>query len=218
MSRIAAGNESKPAEYFGLARADLVERLATPLGRVLDLGCGSGGAHAPLRTAGASRIVGVELMPEPAARAAEVYDRVEVGDAIEALARIDEQFDVIICYDVLEHLVDPLTVMEVLRTKSAPGGRIHISVPNARHITLLRDLIFRGTFGYTEWGHRDNTHLHWFTKRDMVSALEDAGWRDVVPTAGLSRYPAIARPLDLVTRGVSTDFLTLQWYFLATAG
>lgn len=217
MSRIAAGNESKPTEYFGLARADMVEQLATPLGRVLDLGCGSGGAHVPLRAAGATRIVGVELMPEPAARAAEVYDRVEVGDAIEALARVDEEFDVIICYDVLEHLVDPLTIMKILRSKAAPGGRIHVSVPNARHITLLRDLIFHGTFGYTEWGHRDNTHLHWFTKRDMVSDLTAAGWRDVVPTAGLSRYPLITRPLDKLTRGVSTDFLTLQWYFLANA-
>lgn len=218
MNTIASGNETKPNEYFELARADMVERLATPLGRVLDLGCGAGGANMPLRAAGAERIVGVELMPEPAATAAEVYERVEVGNAEDALDRIDEQFDVVICYDVLEHLVDPYRVMKKLREKAAPGGRIHVSVPNGRHFSLLKDLIFHGTFGYTETGHRDNTHLRWFTKRDMVAALEEAGWSDVEPTAGLSRYPLIAKPLDKLTRGVSTDFLTLQWYFLAHAG
>lgn len=214
---IGSGNESKPDEYFALTRADMVERLDRPLGRVLDLGCGAGGANAPLRDRGADRVVGVELMPEPAAQAAQVYERVEVGDAIDALGRLDEQFDVILCYDVLEHLVDPYSVLAKLRELAAPGGRIHVSVPNARQFTLMVDLIFRGTFGYTETGHRDNTHLRWFTSEDMQRALEDAGWSRVTPTAGLQRYPLISKPLDFITRGLSTDFLTLQWYFLAHA-
>jgi len=52
---------------------------------VLDVGCGEGGANGPLRAAGATRITGVEIQPEAAAKAATVYDRVEVGDAREAL-------------------------------------------------------------------------------------------------------------------------------------
>lgn len=50
---------------------------------------------------------------------------------------------------------------------------------------------------------------------DFADALTEAGWKDIEPTAGLSRFPYIAKPLDEINRGVGTDFLTLQWYFLA---
>ena len=91
----------KPTGYYGQERESLVSELPRPLGRVLDVGCGEGGANGPLRAAGATRITGVEIQPEAAARAAEVYERVEVGDAHEALMGITDEFDTILCYDVL---------------------------------------------------------------------------------------------------------------------
>ena len=80
-------------------------------------------------------------------------------------------FDTFVLYDVLEHLVDPAAVLEALVPLAAPGARAHVSVPNARHWTLMRDLVLRGTFGYTDWGHRDRTHLRWFTRRDIEALL-----------------------------------------------
>ena len=52
-----------------------------------------------------------------------------------------------------------------------------MSVPNASHISLLRDLILRGTFGYEPAGHRDATHIRWFTRRDIVALIGEAGWQ-----------------------------------------
>lgn len=96
---------------------------------------------------------------------------------------------------------------------ASPKARLQISVPNARHISLVTDLMFRGTFGYTEWGHRDSTHLRWFTKRDIVNLAEQCGWQ----VAEVS-HPALRRSrwLDKMTRGRSTEFLVGQWYVLAT--
>ena len=31
--------------------------------------------------------------------------------------------------------------------------------------------MLRGTFGYTEFGHRDATHLRWYTRRDLVALV-----------------------------------------------
>jgi hypothetical protein len=92
---------------------------------------------------------------------------------------------------------------------TAEGGWLQVSVPNARHFSLMRDLIFRGTFGYTEWGHRDSTHLRWFTRRDIVELLGSTGWR-----VERVSHPALgkSRGLDRLTRGRSTEFLVGQWY------
>ncbi len=78
----------------------------------------------------------------------------------------------------------------------------------------MRDLVFRGTFGYTEWGHRDNTHLRWFTRRDIVAGDRGRGLGGATSTS----HPALQRSagLDRLTRGRSTEFLVGQWYVLAT--
>ena len=205
----------KPAGYYAQGRAELVDRLPTPLGRVLDIGCGEGGAAASLRAAGADWISGVELHAPAAERASLVYDEVVTGRAEESLTRVSGRFDTILLYDVLEHLVDPAALLRELHTVVVPGGRAHVSVPNARHWTLLRDLLVRGTFGYTDAGHRDATHLRWFTRSDLVSLLEGSGWQvDRVGHGPVRRVSALA---GRVSGGLTTELLVYQWWSLAHA-
>jgi len=197
------------AGYYANARADIVEALPRPLGSVLDVGCGAGAVGAGLRAAGAARLTGIEMEPGAAELAREVYDDVVVGTVEEALPGLTGPFDTVRCLDVLEHLVDPAAVLRSLGEITAPGGWLQVSVPNARHESLMRDLIFRGTFGYTEWGHRDSTHLRWFTRRDMVELVNSTGWR-----VERVSHPALgkSRGLDRLTGGRSTEFLVGQWY------
>ncbi|MEA2178396.1 MAG: hypothetical protein QOG77_1693 [Solirubrobacteraceae bacterium] len=207
----------KPEGYYLAGREDLVEMLPRPLGRVLDVGCGAGNVARGLRGAGASEIWGIEVVPEMAARARDAVDEIIVGTVEDALAgdRLQGPFDTIVCYDVLEHLVDAQVVLDGLRAVAAPGARLHVSVPNARNFTLIYDLLVRGTFGYTEYGHRDSTHLRWFTRRDIAAAVERAGWsvQDVRPNVFRGRD----RPTDRLTRGRLREFIALQWTVLATA-
>jgi 2-polyprenyl-3-methyl-5-hydroxy-6-metoxy-1,4-benzoquinol methylase len=205
---------SKPASYYGQERPELVALLPGALGRVLDVGCGSGGVGRAIRSR-ATRLVGLELDVRAAEAAREAYDRVLVGDVAECLPELGERFDTILAYDVLEHLADPLQVLGALRSLAASAALLHASVPNARHVSLVRDLVFRGTFGYTESGHRDSTHLRWLTRRDLVALLEDAGWSvERTAHADLSTAGRIA---ERMTRGLSADFLVYQWSALARA-
>jgi 2-polyprenyl-3-methyl-5-hydroxy-6-metoxy-1,4-benzoquinol methylase len=200
--------------YFANARADVIAELSRPLGSVLDVGCGAGATADGLRAAGATRLTGVELVPTAAATARERFDEVVDGAIEEALPRLQGPFDTILCLDLLEHLVDPGPVLVALRELAAPDGRLKVSVPNARQVGLVYDLVVRGTFGYTTWGHRDHTHLRWFTRRDIVELVNASGWQ----VTGTS-HPPLGRSarLDRLTRGRSTEFLVGQWYVAARA-
>ncbi len=204
----------KGADYYTHDRAELIGRLPTPVGRVLDIGCGAGGIAAPLRAAGATSITGIEMVPEAASFAERVYDEVHVGDALSVAPVLTGPFDTILCYDVLEHLYDPLALVGALTGVAADHGRLHVSVPNASHVSLLRDLIIGGTFGYQPSGHRDATHLRWFTRRDIVQLIEEAGWS--VKTAAPSGLQRPSRTLHRLTRGRSSEYLAAQWSVLAT--
>jgi 2-polyprenyl-3-methyl-5-hydroxy-6-metoxy-1,4-benzoquinol methylase len=203
----------KPPGYYAQTRADLVELLPRPLGRVLDVGCAEGGAAAPLREAGAERLVGVEIHAPSAERARAVYDEVHTGSAQDVVPGLAGPFDTILLYDTLEHIPEPDPLLRALAAVAAPGARLHVSVPNARHWALLRDLAVRGTFGYAEAGHRDATHLRWFTRRDLGAALEAAGWSVQSVTHGPLR--PVSRLAERLTRGLSPEFLVYQWAALA---
>ena len=201
--------------YFSQERPELVARLPARLGRVLDVGCGAGGVGRTIRDR-ADALVGIELDPAAAAVAREVYDQVLNGRVEDVLGDLSGTFDTILAYDVLEHLAAPGPVLRRLRLLAAPDALLHVSTPNARHWTLVRDLVVRGTFGYTEWGHRDRTHLRWLTRSDLVRLLERHGWR-VERTLHAPLTPA-GRLAERLTRGRSAEFLVYQWSALARPG
>lgn len=197
--------------YYGSVRLDLVQWLPRPLGHVLDVGCGEGATADALRAAGAETITGIEVVPEAAEIARTRLDTVLTGPAEQQIENLRGPFDTIVAWDVLEHVVDPYTLLSRLRGLTAPGGHVQVSVPNARHVSLMVDLIFKGTFGYTDYGHRDRTHLRWFTRRDLIDMLAGSGWDPVG-----SSHPRLVRSARLarLTGGRSTEFLVGQWYAL----
>ena len=203
----------KPSGYYSQERADLVAQLPRPLGRVLDVGCGEGAAARPLRAAGASWISGIELYEPAAVRARAVYDEVVAGRAEESLSNVSGPFDTVLAYDVLEHLFDPGALLRMLHAVAGPSAVLQVSVPNARHWSLLRDLVVRGTFGYADAGHRDRTHLRWFTKSDLRDLLEDADWQVERMSHGRLRAPS--RVAARLTGGLTAEFLVYQISALA---
>ena len=206
---------AKGEGYYANERPDVLERLPRPLGRVLDVGCGAGGMGPGLKAAGASELVGIEVEPAAAERAAKVLDRVVVGPVESSLSELDGDFDTILCLDVLEHLANPGEVLSMLRRHARQGAHLQVSVPNARHYSLVRDLLFRGTFGYSDWGHRDSTHLRWFTPRDIAELVRESGW---VPME--TSWPPLNRSalLHRLSRGRSSEFLVAQVYLSARNG
>lgn len=126
-----------PDSYYQNPRTDLLEWAGRSGRHVLEIGCGDG-ANAPwLRAHGAKWIEGVEPHRESARTAGEKFDQVHMTTIEDALGQFSEPFDLIICADVIEHLVDPETVLARLRERAVPHSSLtdigpeHPTLPGA---------------------------------------------------------------------------------------
>jgi len=168
--------------YYRFERREILPLIAGEHhARALEIGCGAGDTLAALKRDGlVDWAGGVELNPEAAAVARTRLDHVWSGD-VEAVA-LDippGSVDLLLCLDVLEHLVDPWRALERLATLVRPGGRVVVSLPNLRHYKVSLGLLFAGRFDYQAAGIMDRTHLRWFVKDTAVDLIEGAGLRVV---------------------------------------
>lgn len=163
--------------YIG-QRSD-IQRLIYPNTRVvLDVGCSTGILGAAIKAKTGAQVFGIELSEEMANEALSRIDKVFVGDAEEILYQgmLDGyQFDTIVFADVLEHLVDPWSVLRKAATYLHSEGTIIASIPNIRHIDTIYHLVLKGYWPYRERGIHDKTHLRFFTRKNIVDLFENAG-------------------------------------------
>jgi SAM-dependent methyltransferase len=179
----------KAQRYFGLARQEIAPLVPAATPRILEIGCGAAGTIAWLRSIRAVEFAaGVELMPEPAERARAVCDDVHVGNVETTQLPFEPaSFDLILALDVLEHLVDPWSVVRRLHQLLKPGGSLIASIPNAAHYTVSLPLL-RGRWNYVPAGILDATHLRFFV-RDTAHELLTCSGLVVDKTQQVSMVP-----------------------------
>lgn len=104
--------------------------------RVLDVACGEGYGSSLLRRWGASSVVGVDISEDAIANAVEKFGvegiSYRLGDASKLAGTLadEEKFDLIACFETMEHVQDVLGLLRGLRDHLAPRGIIAISCPN----------------------------------------------------------------------------------------
>ncbi len=200
--RRAAGAYDFPVDLGDLASAPgLIARHVPPGATVLDVGCASANLLVALRTDRGCPGVGLEIDSDAVA-AARAKD-VEVHDtdlAQDPLGRhLDgRRFDRVILADVLEHLVDPASVLGQVPGLLAPGGQVLVSVPNITHVDVILALA-QDRFAYTPTGLLDRTHLRFFTLATFTEMAEACG----LAVVGVERH--IAPPLQTELWGGQSD-------------
>jgi SAM-dependent methyltransferase len=112
------------------ARADLQEFLDTHLAtldrpQVMDAGCG--GAMRIRLPAGAV-LNGIDISPESAERNSTLFNIV-IGD-VQSYPLPRAAFDIVICWELLEHVPHPLAALGNLIAATKPGGFIVLAFPN----------------------------------------------------------------------------------------
>ncbi|ESW60348.1 MAG: methylase [Rhodobacter sp. CACIA14H1] len=136
--------------------------------RVLDIGCGGGNNAQHLRAVFPGiEVVGLTHSATEAAIATPNLDAVHVIDLESgltdaAVAEWGAPFDMLLLSHVLEHLVDPVTVLKRCLSKLKIGGHVLIVVPNVLE-WRTRMQFLRGRFIYADHGIMDRTHMRFFT-------------------------------------------------------
>ncbi|AVO40720.1 class I SAM-dependent methyltransferase [Simplicispira suum] len=211
----------------GDAWAARVLRRIPPQGSVLELGPGPGAMTRVLLARGYAVTV-VENDPEAlsalqALGAQCIASDLDGSDWTAALA--DQQFDVILACDVLEHLRRPDEVLRALNTVLAPTGSLIISVPNIAYAGVVAGLR-QGLFDYSDKGQLDRTHVHFFTRRSLERNLLDCGWAPRIWEANRvpleqSEFAGCWKDLSDAQRSSLRDgwhdFDVYQWMVVATA-
>lgn len=138
-------------------------------GRLLEVGCGTGDLLAQYAEMG-WEVKGIEpAAPAVAYARSRGLDVVEGTDELLASLGLDEQFDRIHAFMVVEHTPDPVATLRRFLGATRPGGTLRVSVPNFGHWTRRRF----GTYWYALQLPR---HYQHFTVETLHRALTSAGW------------------------------------------
>jgi ubiquinone/menaquinone biosynthesis C-methylase UbiE len=174
-------SKSNPViKYVEFRRIYWILRMLSPQDHenILDVGCGAG--HI-LHRIGKGKLYGIDLSPKMLS-----LTKSRLGDGVilkkcnaESIEYPDRFFEKIICSEVLEHTLDPSTVIREIRRVAKAGGTVVLSIPNEELIDKIKSILVRtGIFKlfFKNIPDRNEWHLHSFSLpvlRSMTNGMLD---------------------------------------------
>jgi SAM-dependent methyltransferase len=133
---------------------------------VLEVGCGPGLMLAAFRRRG-WRVAGIERNEAAAETARQTLGANTIATSLEDLPA-HSRFDLIVLFQVLEHMDEPVSLLRECVKKLAPGGRLIANVPNFAS--------WQSRFAGSKWMHLDvPRHIVHYTPETLTETLDRAG-------------------------------------------
>jgi SAM-dependent methyltransferase len=179
---------NRPRESYGKKKLTFVDRFGVWLSQraisrelpnrsdleVLELGCGYRATQLVALSPRLKRGVGVDFQLAPELASLQKFSFHE-GTIEETVVKLVAQtFDAALLISVLEHLRDPLPVIEAVRALLKPAGVLLINVPTWRGKAFLEFSAFR--LGLSPKVEMDD-HKMYYDKRDLWPLLVRAGFK-----------------------------------------
>lgn len=160
----------KEKDYFSNIRMDIISLIpSNPGQKILEIGAGGGNTLLYIKKNSiAVEVMGIELMKlENSNQENPFIDKFQIANIEKDEIDAEEKyFDIIICADVFEHLIDPWSAVDKIQRYLKKNGLLIVSMPNVREWKTLFPIVFKGEFNYQpEGGIMDRTHLRFFCKK-----------------------------------------------------
>ena len=160
-------------------RDDIINLIPGNSKRILDVGCSIGTVGEQIKKRNNdAKVTGIELNETMAEIAKGKLDQVIIGniEEIDLASYFHKgEFDCMIFGDILEHLIDPWSLMERIIGYLSIDGLVISSIPNIRHYETIFNLLFRGYWPYRERGIHDKSHLRFFTFKNIEELFTNNG-------------------------------------------
>lgn len=204
-------SEFKPLHEINPLRLNYIDEIAGLAGKnVLDVGCGGGILSESMARRGAS-VTGIDMGDKPIKIAKlhaleagiEInYQKISAEDlADQSGENPEQQFDVITCLEMLEHVPDPSSIIKACTRMLKPGGHLFLSTinrnPKAYLLAIIGaeyvlNMLPRGTHDYAKF-IRPAELSRWV----RAAGLEVKGSTGLVYNPLTKRYKLSERDVDV---------------------
>ena len=202
---------------------DVLSLIPERVKRVVEVGCSSGALAREFKKIHPDAFWhGLEINSEYAEQAKRYCDETSVLD----IETCNEEFfeshvdkDLWIFADVLEHLVDPWSVLKKIRGVIPEDGSVLACLPNAQHWSVILRLI-SGNFVYEDAGLLDRTHLRWFTRKTIIDLFVSQGFKIIEGRPRIFKLPdpklvellsQVAASFGMNSGEIKNDILPFQY-------
>ncbi len=162
-------------KYWHARRFKEILEVITPVdGNVLDVGCHSGTFTQTILTKiGSKHIYGIDVSRSAIdlAKKRIPYGDFRVGDA-QSLPYKSDFFDAAFCLEMLEHVDDPIAVINEISRVLKKGARFYCLVPSDNKLFKL--VWFLWTIYYPHWRH---AHVQSYSKNLLENTLQKIGFK-----------------------------------------
>lgn len=174
-------------------------------GKLLDFGCGSGGAMQTMKQKGWG-VTGIDFDEDAIAIAEQKGLDVYVGD-LSSHQFSEEEFDIIMMNHVIEHVPDPTELLRECKRILKCGGLIVALTPNADS---------RGHSYYkNNWrGLETPHHLQVFTVKSLALMAQDIGFSEIRCFSSIQGGPYILRASANIKKGKPSDTQEVDTLFI----
>jgi O-antigen biosynthesis protein len=194
--RLVLGQALALTEEEHLARYRFAAGLVTGR-RVADIACGTGYGTRMLSQAGANSVLGMDLS-EDAVNASKTLNHdpkvsYEVADAQMLTAISDNEFDVVVSFETIEHLPDVEAYLAEMARIVQPGGIFVVSTPDRRLSSVMH--CFRGR-------PSNPHHIREYTEPELLERISTRF--DIKTIYGQSFVPRwlVLWPVQVIIRSV----------------
>jgi len=173
--------------WWFVARRKIIKKLISTMNlpknaKILEVGCGAGGNLLMLSQFGDVFATDFNQKAVDYSRALNIAKEVEQGKLPEDVAFPSEKFDLIVAFDVIEHIEEEQETLTVLRNQLKEGGRLFLTVPAYQFLWSK----------YDEMVH----HKRRYTKTSLLEVLNNTKFK----TTYISYFNFFLSPLVAFTK------------------